>query len=276
MDDGNLEDEAPEPEDFHLPAGAAKKTRQCVTQQEFYSYKLMLRATPGHRSIRLHRFRRLFRQYVVDMYTKIEGGRLAWVRTHQKELRADQYKNVRDSLNDPNRDPSKCGKQYILPSSFQGSPRHMHEMYQDAMAIIRKRGKPDLFVTFTCNPKWREISDELNPGEQANDRPDIVTRVFRLKLKALMDEILNGHVLGKVTGNVWVVEFQKRGLPHAHILLILDGESRPMTATGYDKFSCAEIPDPVTHPRLHGLIATNMVHGPCDTRCIHDGACSKR
>ena len=55
VDDGNLEDEAPEPEDFHLPASAAKNTRQCVTQQEFYSYKLMLRATPGHRSIRLHR-----------------------------------------------------------------------------------------------------------------------------------------------------------------------------------------------------------------------------
>ena len=72
VDDGNLEDEAPEPEDFHLPAGAAKKTRQCVTQQEFYSYKLMLRETPGHRNIRLHRFRRLFQQCVVDMCTESE------------------------------------------------------------------------------------------------------------------------------------------------------------------------------------------------------------
>ena len=32
----------------------------------------------------------------------------------------------------------------------------MHKQYQNAMAIVRKHGKPDLFLTFTCNPKWRE------------------------------------------------------------------------------------------------------------------------
>ena len=80
-----------------------------------------------------------------------------------------------------------------------------------------------------------------------------------------MDEILDGHVLGKVTGNVgrgvsevWLA------LPYAHILLILDGESCLMTATDYDNFSC---PDPVTHPRLLQPTWSTV----CDTRCIHDG-----
>jgi hypothetical protein len=52
----------------------------------------------------------------------------------------------------------------------------MRNLYQDAMAIIRKYGKPDLFITFTCNPFWKDIQDNLLPGQTANDRPDIINR----------------------------------------------------------------------------------------------------
>jgi len=51
----------------------------------------------------------------------------------------------------------RIGKMIILPSTFIGSPRNMLQNYQDAMAIVSKFGKPDLFITMTCNPKWREI-----------------------------------------------------------------------------------------------------------------------
>ena len=47
----------------------------------------------------------------------------------------------------------------VLPSSFSGSPRAMQQNYQDAMAIVAKYGKPDLFLTYTCNPKIREITE---------------------------------------------------------------------------------------------------------------------
>ena len=46
------------------------------------------------------------------------------------------------------------------------------------MTICRKFGKPDLFLTMTCNPHWKEITENLNENENAIDRPDIVTRVF--------------------------------------------------------------------------------------------------
>lgn len=69
---------------------------------------------------------------------------------------------------------------------------------QDAIAIVRAYGKPDLFITFTCNPNWPEITAELLPGQGPNDRPDIVARVFRLKLKALMRDLTVDGVLGKV------------------------------------------------------------------------------
>jgi hypothetical protein len=47
----------------------------------------------------------------------------------------------------------------------------MGELYQDAMAGVRKFGKPDLVVTFTYNPKWKEIKDALLPKQTAKDRP---------------------------------------------------------------------------------------------------------
>ena len=53
----------------------------------------------------------------------------------------------------------------------------MCQQYQDAMAICRKYGRPDLFITMTCNPKWDEITANLLPGQVVADRPDIVDRV---------------------------------------------------------------------------------------------------
>jgi hypothetical protein len=105
----------------------------------------------------------------------------------------------------------------IFPSSFQGGERAMGQLYQDAMARVCKFGKPDLFITFTCNPKWKEITDTLLSGQTAKDRPELVTRVFNLKLDALLKDIKDG-VLGNVIAKIWVIEFQKRGLPHTHFV----------------------------------------------------------
>ena len=46
---------------------------------------------------------------------------------------------------------------------FLRSPRALKENFEDAMAIIKKYGKPDLFITFTCNPKWRMVTENLYP-----------------------------------------------------------------------------------------------------------------
>ncbi|CAF4096225.1 unnamed protein product [Rotaria sordida] len=69
------------------------------------------------------------------------------------------------------------GRVIIIPSSFQGSPRAMQQNYQDAMAIVRKYGKPDLFITFTCNPIWRKVEEQLFPGQTPSDRPDLKTYI---------------------------------------------------------------------------------------------------
>lgn len=50
----------------------------------------------------------------------------------------------------------------------------MRRRYLDAMALVQRFGKPDIFLTLTCNPRWPEILQELNPGEEAHNRPDLV------------------------------------------------------------------------------------------------------
>ena len=71
----------------------------------------------------------------------------------------------------------------------------MQQNYQDAMAIVATHGKPDLFITMTCNSNWREITENLLPGQRASDRPDIVARLFHMKLSELLDDITKGTSL---------------------------------------------------------------------------------
>ena len=54
------------------------------------------------------------------------------------------------------------------------------------MSIVRKYDKPDLLIRLTSNPKWEEISSALMPNQKSTDRPDLIVRVFRMKLRELL------------------------------------------------------------------------------------------
>nr|GEY58273.1 hypothetical protein [Tanacetum cinerariifolium] len=66
-----------------------------------------------------------------------------------------------------------------------------------------------------------EIMKNLDEGQTAQDQPDLVTRVFYAKLKYLKHQLFTKHILGVVASHIYVIEFQKRGLPHAYFLLIM-------------------------------------------------------
>src|SRR5277367_3878334 len=138
----------------------------------------------------------------------------------------------------------------ILPSTHLGSPRHMYQLFQDSMAICRHFHKPDIFLTMTCNPNWPEIQSTLLPGQKAEDRPDIVTRVFNMKKDALLKEVKSG-IFGRYVASVHTIEFQKRSLPHMHLLIFLGPECKICTPSDVDRVTCAQIPDPELHPQLH-------------------------
>jgi len=79
---------------------------------------------------------------------------------------------------------------------------------------------------------------------------------------------------------MYTVEFQKRGLPHAHILLWLDGESKLKNPTDIDKVISAELPNADLYPKLEKFVSSYMIHGPCESvrynsLCMKEGRCSK-
>ncbi|KAF8287680.1 hypothetical protein DL93DRAFT_2092201 [Clavulina sp. PMI_390] len=67
-----------------------------------------------------------------------------------------------------------------LPASFTGSPKYFAEQTADALALSRQRGKPDLMITATTNPRWPELLEQLKPGQSATEVPHITCCVFKV------------------------------------------------------------------------------------------------
>ncbi|XP_057299673.1 uncharacterized protein LOC130630262 [Hydractinia symbiolongicarpus] len=255
----------------------ATRTRNTTTMLQYYTYRLAAREYFSP----IHYGKKLFQQYCVDSYVKFEGNNLNYIRANQTNLRVDSYEGLADHLNARAEERGlQPGRIVVLPSSFQGSPRAMAQNYQDAMAVIGKFGKPDFFLTFTCNPKWREITENLFAGQRAHDRPDLVSRVFKLKLNELLKDVTEMGVLGKTIAHVYVIEFQKRGLPHCHLLIHLDPNDKLRDADDIDSVISAEIPNQQEHPELFEVVRSCMIHGSCghlnpNSRCMEDGVCTK-
>ena len=175
------------------------------SQRDYYSYHLHYRT--GDSKI-LHYTGRLFQEFIIDAYAQIEHNRLNYFRSNQTKLRADLYQGVMDAIAD-GRDLSNVSTRTILPATFTGGPREMRQQYHDGIAIVHAYSKLDIFIMMTCNPQWLEITAELLPYQSSQDRPDIVSPVFRLKLDALIDDLIHNSILGKVIAYMYVVEFQK-------------------------------------------------------------------
>lgn len=108
------------------------------------------------------------------------------------------------------------------------------------MAIIREFKKPDLFVTFTCNPDWPEIINSIGRCDKSTDRPLTVDRIFWLKCQELVKDINQG-AFGEVAAMMYTIEFQKRGLPHVHILVVLTERDKLCTAADVYRFISDEL-----------------------------------
>lgn len=223
-----------------FPTGKQGYSLQCVeSQRAYYAARLMIRETNvrqiagSDRNLIINGIstqftpillgRQLFQQYLDDMGSKVITNRLKWFKDHQQEIRADKYKVVRDQINNGD-NLSDVGQRIILPSSYIGSPRYMHNLIQDGLALVRRFGKPTLFTTMTCDPGWEEIQSCLFPGQEPYDRPDIVARVFCLKHSLFMDWMMKKAIMGEELADLSNQEYQKRDLPHCHDLFWLDDE----------------------------------------------------
>ncbi|PWZ10705.1 ATP-dependent DNA helicase PIF1 [Zea mays] len=162
---------------------AEPPTHLCVFMRDYYCYKFQIR--PGVFNPILHG-KRLFQQFAVDTYIKIESSRLDFIRKNQDRLRADLYQGLVDSM---------------LDGDVRGE---------------------------------KELKHRLSKQD----------------------------ILGKVRAYVYIVEFQKRGLPHAHFLLIMQRKYKLTCPEQYDLLISAEIPSN-RYPELRKMVIKHMMHRPC-------------
>ena len=271
-----------------------------LTCREFSVFHLNWRLTDDGTNY-VHFGGRLFQEWIVIQWLVSENMKLNWMSMNQKNVRADTYKNVRQHLattrvvmgdalyNDDN--IPHLGQQIILNKSHVSGPQWYSARYHAGMAIVKKYKKPTYFITMTCNPHWPEIVKHLGIGQTAQDRPDLVARVFKQQKDQLMNDLVKGDLLGKHIAHLAVVEWQKRGLPHVHILLIVTDNDDLCTSDDVDKAISAELPlDPnepglsdeqkMQRQELEKIVTTNMIHGPCGTLnpsvpCMKDNKCTK-
>lgn len=172
------------------PPGAK---RSSLSLKEFLCFRLQDRIREGSQLLKSGR---LLQQFMVDAYVMMDTQRLLWIRYNQPALRVETYKNLSDaSLRGDTGEAS--GRRVILPSSYTGGQRWMTQNYQDSLAICKWIGYPSLFITFTCNPKWPEITRFCKKkGVKPDGRPDVLNRVFRLKLNQMIADFKEGKVFG--------------------------------------------------------------------------------
>ncbi|CAN1332160.1 ATP-dependent DNA helicase PIF1 [Linum perenne] len=217
-----------------------------LTQCDFYAYRLQTRLGEGHTLLLSGK---VFQQYVVNAYALIEAERLEWIRDNQRKLRVNYYNGLMDAFLQGDTNVHLTGKHIILSSTHTGSPRYKFENFQDAMAICRWGGFPDLFLTFTCNSQWPEIQLMVDlvtsTGRKDPNRADIIARVFKLKLNKLLEEITVKKIFGRTTALIQ-----------------------------------AEIPDRYSDPKCYEAVTKFMIHGPCGSlnptsSCTVEGKCTK-
>lgn len=181
-----------------------KRTAPTLTCFDYLRFHLQRREAPG--DVAMQDYGRLFEEWTVDVFLQAENINLRYLKNHQSKFRRENQSALRaQAFSVPARDIGSPATH--LPSSFIRSSRYYRELYFDAMRIPAAYGSIDYFITFTTNPSWPEISENTSFAHGANS-PDMYCRVFHLKMKALLHDIVDLGCLGVVTAYCYTVEFQ--------------------------------------------------------------------
>lgn len=182
----------------------------------------------------------LAQQWVLDMYSRLVRTRLNYFAMPHFQRHLLRFRTVARSGDVASR--AESGGQgelgvlsrspVYLPASFHGSAAHRRGLVEDGMAVVRSLGRPTFFITFTANPRWPEIEEYLRLVREeigagcgpltAMAHTVATVLVFHQKLSVFIGHLRSGRYmrpLRSVQYLRYVIEFQGRGLPHAHILV---------------------------------------------------------
>jgi hypothetical protein len=194
-------------------------------------------------------FGRLANEYIVDMFSRNLETRLDFIRRNQKRLRQE--------------DAELMGEVFVpdtqnvyLPASFMGSRSWASNQLADSLTIAAALGPPTFFATMTCNSDWPAIRSQLRRGQNYSDIPVVVARVFKQMVFRLESTLKTMFPkAGSLLYMIHTIEFQKRGLPHVHVLFKYAKDC--VQPADIDSVISAEIPD---DPDDEELVRSMMLH----------------
>ncbi|KAK0408315.1 hypothetical protein QR680_003886 [Steinernema hermaphroditum] len=291
-----------------------KKRGQQVSYREWLLFNAQYRKGWNNR---ITTSRKLGQLYVIDHFMRITRQRGENIRRNNTQTTITNKKRFLEFMNDVARRRGRTvGALTYVPHYIRGSPRYLREQFEKAVTLSNKLGKPDLFITFTASSRWQEIKENIPPGETWADHPFLVAEIFKKKLHEFLKDVcgtwkketpkqkaeriaakkhkvLRGGMFGDVAWYVYSVEFQQRGMPHAHIVISLAGDAKTKVAQKIDEICQAELPvlpsegDPEYRriKRLRDIVEELMMHSPCENNNTaycrqhtkrHWRTCSKR
>jgi hypothetical protein len=224
---------------------------------------------------------RVGQHYLTECVARMIDYRLQWHRNNQATIFGEKYASRLSPSDldhdngggscedntaavDPERAVANNSSPSFLADSFTGSPRHLKLLAINALTIVSHFGAPTVFVTLTVNPKWSEIVCRCFPGQGAYDRGDVAVPVFKGKLKMFLQRLRQGAYFGggKPVYLMYVIEYQHRGMPHAHIVARLTNHPTTLRekVEWVDKYISARCPCPDTDPDYHRLVQEHEVH----------------
>jgi hypothetical protein len=281
-------------DDNILAAGPDAKRQvrrgEFVSMREFWRSMFQLRGGPSFSKSPhwLMDMGKLAEFFSIDVLNRIERREMEAYKDATGDKRATSAPAYVEALERGLQPGEKLGRIFQMPNSWVGSRSYMEKQYANLLTIARYMGRPpDFFVTFTMNPESSAVKNSLKPGEDPMTRPDVIIRVWEELSAEFFKDLMERDVLGKVVAYAKVLEHQKRGFPHNHILLWVEETPDKGTPEWVNRYISAEIPDLPEDDdrseaaeqmrRLHRIITTQNLHTCTErTGCWVNGKCTKR
>ncbi|KAK0415561.1 hypothetical protein QR680_012002 [Steinernema hermaphroditum] len=276
-----------------------RRPRTCTSRREWILFRYQTRR--GMKS-RFTYTRKLAQLYLIDHYMRVLQQRGEHIEEHFRETTLTNRQAFLRFMNDvASQHGRRVGALTPVPQHVPGSPRYMRNQFENAVTLSNKLGHPDLFITFTASPKWKEITDNIPTGDSFADHPFLVAEVFKKKLNDFIKfvcgtrpaesktqrarrraenrrRLFTHGLFGDVKWYVYSIEFQQRGLPHAHMVISLADNDKPRSPDDIDRICQAQLPilfdpshsDYEKQKKLRDLVEEFMIHKPCrgrDTYC---------
>lgn len=162
----------------------------------------------------IHMLGTLREEWLVSQFFRIVYFRTEFQLKRQKLMAKQKAITNGSAFNDEEDNESI---KYVVPRKMQNSSTYWNEVENNGFLLSAKYGAPTFFLTFTTNLDWDEFKDIREFDSYHNG--SAISRVFKIRFHRVLKYLQASYLFGTNHAIIWRIEYQQRGLPHAHVLI---------------------------------------------------------